>query len=223
MSTQDGAVKPVKATVIRVLIVDDHPVVRQGIRQIFSGIPDIVVAGEVSDGFSVFEKVRETSPDVVLLDLSMPRVDGLDVLKQLKRERPKLPVLVLTMHLENQFAVRSLKAGASGYLMKDSAPAELVGAIRKVVAGGRYLSVWLAERIADHFGDSEKPPHERLSDREYQILRMIAAGSSTRAISEALALSVKTVGTYRSRIFQKMGLRSTAELAAYVVRNRLAE
>jgi two-component system invasion response regulator UvrY len=209
---------------IRVLIADDHPVVREGIRTIVSASPDVTVVGDVDDGYAVFEQVRRSAPDVVLLDLSMPGIDGLDVLKQLKRERPRLPVLILTMHSEDQFAIRALKAGAAGYVMKDSAPAELVGAIRKVVAGGRHVSPWLAEKLAEQLGgDSEKRPHERLSDREYQILRMIAAGQSTREVAEALAISVKTVGTHRTRIFDKMGLKSTAELAAYVVRNRLAE
>jgi two-component system, NarL family, invasion response regulator UvrY len=211
-------------SLIRILIADDHPVVRQGIRQIVSATRDIVVADDVTDGRQVLAATRATSPDLILLDLSMPGQDGLDVLKQLKRERPKTPVLILTMHSEDQFAVRALKAGAAGYLTKDSAPDELVDAIRKVVAGGRYVSPWLAEKLVDHLGpDSEKPRHERLSDREYQILRMIAAGKSTRDISTLLSLSVKTVGTYRSRIFEKMGFRTTAEVATYVIRNRLAE
>jgi two-component system invasion response regulator UvrY len=215
---------PYTPDVIRILIADDHPVVRQGIRQIVGSTPDIVVADDVTDGRDVVSRTRRSVPDLVLLDLSMPGLDGLDVLKQLKRDRPKTPVLILTMHSENQFAVRALKAGASGYLTKDSAPTELVGAIRKVMAGGRYLSPWLAEKLADHLGpDSDRPSHEKLSDREYQILRLIASGKSTRDISTSLSLSVKTIGTYRSRIFEKMGLRTPAELAAYVVRNRLAD
>lgn len=209
---------------IRILIADDHPVVRQGIRQIVGATQDIVVAEDVTDGRKVLDAAHAVSPDLVLLDLSMPGLDGLDVLKLLRKERPKTPVLVLTMHSEDQFAVRALKAGASGYLTKDSAPDELVDAIRRVVGGGRYVSSWLAEKLVDHLGpDSERPRHERLSDREYQILRLIAAGKSTRDISALLALSVKTVGTYRSRIFEKMGFRTTAEVATYVIRNRLAE
>jgi DNA-binding NarL/FixJ family response regulator len=209
---------------IRILIADDHPVVRQGIRQIVGATHDIVVAEDVTDGRQVLDATRATSPDLILLDLSMPGLEGLDVLKLLKREQPRTPVLVLTMHSEGQFAVRALKAGAAGYLTKDSAPDELVDAIRKVVAGGRYVSTWLAEKLVDHLGpDSERPRHERLSDREYQVLRMIAAGKSTRDISTLLSLSIKTVGTYRARIFEKMGFRTTAEVATYVIRNRLAE
>jgi two-component system invasion response regulator UvrY len=209
---------------IRVLVADDHPVVRHGIRQIVADTSDIVVADDVTDGREVLDKTRSVMPDLVLLDLSMPGRDGMDILKELKRDRPKIPVLVLTMHSEDQFALRALKAGAAGYLTKESAPTELVGAIRKVAGGGHYLSTWLAEKLASHLGpDSEKPAHERLSDREYQILRMIAAGRSTREISVSLSLSVKTVGTYRGRIFEKMGLKTPAELAAYVVRNRLAD
>jgi DNA-binding NarL/FixJ family response regulator len=154
----------------------------------------------------------------------MPETSGLDLLKQLKRERPKVPVVILTMYSEHQFAIRALKAGAAGYLMKDSAPTELVGAVRKVVTGGLYLTPGVAERMAGYLTpDGDKPPHEKLSDREYQVLRMIAAGKATRAIAAELGLSVKTVSTYRARIFEKMGMKSPAELAAYVVRNRLSD
>ena len=162
--------------------------------------------------------------DIVLLDLTMPGSDGMDVLKSLRRQWPRTPVLVLTMHSEDQFAVRSLRAGASGYLTKDSAPGELVSAIRKIVGGGHYISTWVAERLAAYLGtDTEKPAHERLSDREYQVLRLIAAGRSTREIAGELSLSSKTVGTYRSRILEKMRMHSSAELTAYAVRNRLAD
>ena len=154
----------------------------------------------------------------------MPATDGLDLLKQLKRERPKIPVVILTMSSEDQFAVRALKAGAAGYLMKESAPVELVSAIRKAVAGGRYLTARVAEKLADHLAeDAEAPLHDALSDREYQVMRMIAAGKATRQIAAELALSVKTVSTYRARIFEKMRMKSPAELAAYVVRNRLSD
>jgi two-component system, NarL family, invasion response regulator UvrY len=209
----------------RVFIADDHPVVRRGIRQIVSDTHDIVVVGEATTGVETLELVGNAIPcDLVLLDLSLPDRDGLDVLKQLRREHPGLRVLVLTMHSEDQFAVRALKAGAAGYLTKDGAPAELIGAIRKIVAGGRHVNPQLAERLVAHLGpDADRPAHERLSDREYQVLRMIAAGKTTRQISAELVLSIKTVSTYRSRLLDKMDMKSAAELAAYAVRHHLAD
>jgi DNA-binding NarL/FixJ family response regulator len=210
--------------VIRIVIADDHPVVRQGIRQIVGAAGDMLVADEATDGRELLQRARRTPHDLVLLDLSMPATDGLDVLKQLKRERPKVPVVILTMSPEDEFAIRALKAGAAGYLTKEGAPIELVGAIRKAMAGGRYLSARVAEKLADHLvGNVEGSLHEGLSDREYQVMRMIAAGKPTRQIAEELALSVKTVSTYRARIFEKMRIRSPAELAAYVVRNQLSD
>ena len=209
---------------IRIVIADDHPVVRQGIRQIVGAAGDMQIADEATDGRELLQRARSTPHDLVLLDLSMPATDGLDVLKQLKRERPKVPVVILTMSPEEQFAIRALKAGAAGYLMKEGAPTELVAAIRKAVAGGRYLSAGVAEKLADHLvGNVEGPLHDGLSDREYQVMRMIAAGKPTRQIAEELALSAKTVSTYRARIFEKMRMRSPAELAAYVVRNQLSD
>ena len=209
---------------IRIVIADDHPVVRQGIRQIVGAAGDMLIADEATDGRELLQRARSTPHDLVLLDLSMPATDGLDVLKQLKRERPKVPVVILTMSPEEQFAIRALKAGAAGYLTKEGAPIELVAAIRKAVAGGRYLSARVAEKLADHLvGNTEGSLHDRLSDREYQVMRMIAAGKPTRQIAEELVLSVKTVSTYRARIFEKMRMRSPAELAAYVVRNQLSD
>jgi two-component system invasion response regulator UvrY len=210
--------------VIRIVIADDHPVVRQGIRQIVGAAGDMLIADEATDGRELLQRARSTPHDLVLLDLSMPATDGLDVLKQLKRERPKVPVVILTISPEEQFAIRALKAGAAGYLMKEGVPIELVAAIRKAVAGGRYLSARVAEKLADHLvGNVEGSLHDGLSDREYQVMRMIAAGKPTRQIAEELALSVKTVSTYRARIFEKMRMRSPAELAAYVVRNQLSD
>ena len=209
---------------IRIVIADDHPVVRRGIRQIVDAAGDMLIADEATDGRELLQRARSTPHDLVLLDLSMPATDGLDVLKQLKRERPKVPVVILTMSPEEQFAIRALKAGAAGYLMKEGAPIELVAAIRKAVAGGRYLSARVAEKLADHLvGNVEGSLHDGLSDREYQVMRMIAAGKPTRQIAEELALSVKTVSTYRARIFEKMRMRSPTELAAYVVRNQLSD
>jgi len=210
--------------VIRIVIAADHPVVRQGIRQIVGAAGDMLIADEATDGRELLQRARSTPHDLVLLDLSMPATDGLDVLKQLKRERPKVPVVILTMSPEEQCAIRALKAGAAGYLTKEGAPIELVAAIRKAVAGGRYLSARVAENLAEHLvGNVGESLHDRLSDREYQVMRMIAAGKPTRQIAEELVLSVKTVSTYRARIFEKMRMRSPAELAAYVVRNRLSD
>jgi DNA-binding NarL/FixJ family response regulator len=209
---------------IGVFIADDHPVVRQGIRQIVAATEDITVVDEATTGHEALQRLSDVQCDLVLLDLSLPDIDGLDLLKQLKREYPQRPILILTMHSEDQFALRALKAGASGYLTKESAPAELVVAVRKVVAGGRYISQRLAESLAAHLGpDAEKPVHERLSDREYQVLRLIAAGRSTRDISTQLSLSSKTVSTYRARLLDKMGMKTSAELMAYAVRHHLAD
>ena len=209
---------------IRALITDDHAVVRQGLIQILGNIPEITVAGEAISGQEVLDKVRAEAWDVVILDISMPDCSGLDILKQLKSERPKLPVLVLSMHSEDQYAVRALKAGASGYLTKDSAPDELVKAIRKVVSGGRYVGSCLAERLAFEIGaDSSKLPHETLSDREFQVLRLIASGKSVTEIAAELSLSSKTVSTYRVRLLKKMNLKTNAELMHYAMQNHLVD
>jgi two-component system invasion response regulator UvrY len=207
---------------IRVLVADDHPVVRQGLRQIVSPFPDLSVVAEATTGADVLAQMGRVACDIILLDLSMPGSYGLDVLKALRRDWPKTPVLVLTMHGEEQFAVRTLVAGASGYLTKDGAPAELVKAIRQIVRGGRYITPSVAERLVDHLGcKSERPTHELLSDREHQVLRLIAAGKTTREIAAELSLSHKTVGTYRSRMCEKLRIRSGAELMAYAIRSRL--
>lgn len=209
---------------IRALIADDHAVVRQGLKQILGDTPEMVVAGEATTGQEVLDKVRAETWDVVVLDISMPDRSGLDILKQLRSERPKLPVLVLSMHSEDQYAMRVLKAGASGYLTKDSAPDELVKAIRKVVSGGRYVSSFLAEKLAFEIGtDSSRLPHETLSDREFQVLRLIAGGKSVTEIAAELYLSVKTVSTYRARMLEKMNLATTAELIHYAMQNHLID
>ena len=209
---------------IRVLIADDHAVVQQGLKQILGDTPEMLVAGEATTGQEVLDKVRAETWDVVILDISMPDRSGLDILKQLRSERPKLPVLVLSMHSEDQYAMRVLKAGASGYLTKDSAPDELVKAVRKVVSGGRYVSAFLAEKLAFEIGtDSNRLPHETLSDREFQVLRGIAAGKSVTEIAAELYLSVKTVSTYRTRMLTKMNLETNAELIYYAIRNHLID
>ncbi len=209
---------------IRVLIADDHAVVRQGLKQILGDTPEMLAAGEATNGQEVLDKVRAEAWDVVVLDISMPDRSGLDILKQLRSERPELPVLVLSMYSEDQFAVRVLKAGASGYLTKDSAADELVKALRKVVRGGTYVSEFLAEKLAFEIGtDSNRLPHETLSDREFQVLRLIAAGKPVKKIAAELSLSVKTVSTYRARLLKKMNLTANAELIHYAIRNHLID
>lgn len=209
---------------IRVLIADDHPIVRQGIQKIVDANADMRVASEAVDAQQTLERAASDPVDLVLLDLAMPGADGLDVLKDLKRRQPQLPVLVLTMYSEEQFAIRALKAGAGGYLTKDAVPEELVRAIRTVVGGRHYISSTLGDRLATTLVEgSGSAPHENLSDREYQVFRRIAAGRTTREISADLKLSVKTVATYRGRILEKMGLRSNAELVSYAIRNGLTD
>jgi len=209
---------------VKILIADDHAIVRQGLKQIVMETPDMVVADEASNGQEVLNKVGENDYDVVVLDISMLGRSGLDVLKQLKSEIPELPVLVLSMHPEEQYAVRALKVGASGYLTKESAPDELVEAIRRVSLGRKYVTSSLAEKLAfDVEIDVEKPPHESLSDREYQVMCMIASGKMVKEIAEELFLSVKTISTYRSRILQKMKMKHNAELTRYAIQNRLVD
>ena len=209
---------------IKVAIADDHPIVRAGLKQILSEDHDIDVAGEAGDGNTLLEQVRRHEFDVVLLDLTMPGPDGLDVLKQLKIEHPKLPVIILTVHPESQYALRILRAGASGYITKESAPDELIGAIRKVHRGGKYISVSLAEKIAFALdAGTEENPHETLSDREYQVLCLLAAGNTVTEIAKELSLSVKTISTYRARILEKMMMKTNAELIHYAIHNNLIE
>jgi two-component system, NarL family, invasion response regulator UvrY len=209
---------------IKVLIADDHPIVRQGLRQILSGIPDMAVAGEAVNAQETLDQVRAGGWDVLVLDITMPDRSGFDILKELKHEQPELPVLVLTIHGEEQLAVRVLRAGASGYLTKENAPAELVKAIRKVVGGGKYISRGLAETLA--FGldtASERPRHEALSDREFQVMQMMAGGKTLAEIAGELSLSAKTVSTYRTRLLEKMNLTTNAEIIRYAIENGLIE
>ncbi len=209
---------------IRVLIADDHAIVREGLKQIIADSADFAVAGEADNGLRAIQQARTGEFDIVLLDISLPDRNGIDVLKQLKKEMPSLPVLILTMHREDQYAIRALKAGASGYLNKQSAPAELVNALREVATGRKYITAALALELANQLGsgdDSGKPPHETLSDREYQTLLMIASGKAVGEIADELALSVKTISMYRSRLLHKMKLRHNAELTHYAIRHRL--
>ena len=209
---------------IHVLIADDHAIVRQGLKQILSETEDLLVTGEADDGAEALNLARQQPWDVFLLDVSMPNRNGIDTLKQLKKEFPRLPVLILSMHPEEQYAVRALKAGASGYLTKQSAPELLVTAIRQVASGKKYLSPAVAQQLAEAISDnSDKSPHERITDREYQVLVMIAAGKTLTQIAEGLNLGVATVSTYRARLLEKMGLKSTAELIRYGLEHGLAE
>lgn len=211
-------------TKIRVLIADDHAIVRQGLRQILSETEDLLVAGEASDGVDAMHLARDQSWDVVLLDVSMPNRNGIDTLKMLKKEFPRLPVLILSMHPEEQYAVRALKSGASGYVTKQSAPEQLVTAIRQVARGQKYVSPSLALRLADVIAENnDRPAHEILSNREYQILCMIASGEPLIQIADNLNISVKTVSEYRKRMLDKMGLESNAKLIQYGLRHGLVE
>jgi two-component system, NarL family, invasion response regulator UvrY len=207
---------------IRILIADDHAVVRCGLRQVIAEESDMKVVGEAENSQELLALARSHSYDLILLDITMPGRNGLDVLRELKKEHPKSPILILSMHPEDQYAVHAFRAGAAGYLTKESATEELVGAIRKVLTGRKYVSPVLAEKLAlDLSADTEKAPHETLSAREFQILCMIGLGKSVTVIADELALSVKTVGTYRTRILEKMGMQSNAELIRYAIQNHL--
>lgn len=206
------------------LIADDHAVVRSGLKQMLSGHADLVVVGEAVDGLEVLKKLRELPCDLLLTDMAMPGRSGIELLKMVKDEHPKLAILVLSMHKEEQYAVRALKAGARGYLTKESAPDQLVTAIRKVAAGGMFISPGVAERLAlELHGNHEAEPHTLLSDREFQIFRLIVSGESLGSIAAELSLSVKTVSTHKARILQKMQMDSTAALIHYANDHGLCE
>ena len=209
---------------MRILLADDHTVVRHGLKQILAEEFKKAIFGEARNATEALDLVWKENWDVAVLDITMPGRSGLEVLREIKRSKPKLPVLVLSMHPENQFAVRVLKRGAAGYMTKESASAELVGAVRKVLAGGRYVSNSLAEKLATYLAnDNQKPPQELLSDREFQVLRLIASGKIVSEIARELSLSVKTISTYRTRILEKMGLRNNAELMHYAMQHQLVE
>jgi two-component system invasion response regulator UvrY len=209
---------------IKILIADDHAIVREGLKQILSENPDLVVVAEASTGQEVLEKISKNDLDLVVLDIAMPGRGGLDILKEIKTQRPRLSVLMLSMYPEEQYAVRVLKSGASGYLTKESAPAELVKAIRQISQGKKYISPSLAEKLAVDLEISpDRPPHETLSDREYQVMCMIASGKTLREIADGLSLSIKTISTYRSRILEKMNMKTNAELTHYAIKNRLVD
>ncbi|HSD37211.1 MAG TPA: response regulator transcription factor [Rhodocyclaceae bacterium] len=203
----------------RILVADDHTLMREGLRRIIEGTPDMLVAAEATNGHEVISHVRKGDLDLVLLDLSMPGKSGVPLIKQIKEEFPKLPVLVLTMHQEDQYAVRSIQAGASGYLTKESAGTELVTAIRRVASGRLFISPEVAEQLAMNVmpGSSKELSHKSLSDREFEVFRLMVEGASVTDVAERLKLSAKTVSTHKARILQKMNMQSLAQLVRYAV------
>ncbi len=209
---------------IRVLVADDHALVRAGLKHILGMTGEISVVGEACNGQELMAEARRTPCDIILLDIGMPGRSGLDVLKQLRVEHPGVAVLMLTMYPEEQYAVRALRAGAAGYLTKDSGPEELVSAVRKVASGGRYVSLRAAESLAFEVqGGFRHSPHEALSDRELQVLCMIARGKTVKEVASELTLSPKTVSTYRARVLAKLNLRNNSEIAYYAVKEGLVD
>ncbi|HKA42957.1 MAG TPA: response regulator transcription factor [Burkholderiales bacterium] len=209
---------------VRILIADDHPVVRHGLKQILALDPELTVVGEAKNGSEALELARRLEWDVAILDYSMPGKSGLDLLKEIKREHPNRPVLVLSMHPEDLHATRVLKAGGSGYMNKESASEELTAAIHKVVGGGKYVSPALAERLAFELGPgTQKPLHETLSDREYRVMWLLASGKQINQIAKEMFLSPNTVSTYRARILKKLNLANNAQLVHYAVKNQLVQ
>ncbi|MDQ1636787.1 MAG: hypothetical protein QOF62_126 [Pyrinomonadaceae bacterium] len=207
-----------------ILIIDDHEVVRDGVKKIFDDQPGDVTFGEANTRLEALQLVRQQDWDLVVLDLSLGDQSGLEVLKEIKELRPRLPVLILSMHSEEQYARRAFKAGASGYITKDSSRTELAKAINKVATGGRYITSALAERLVFDLGrDSDRPPHQDLSDREFEVMRLIASGKTVTEIAELLSLSDKTISTYRARLLEKMGMKTNAELTHYAIRNKLVD
>jgi two-component system, NarL family, invasion response regulator UvrY len=209
---------------IRVLIADDHAIIRHGLKQIIEESGEMRVVAEADSGIDALRKIRGNDCDVVLLDISMPDMSGIDVLKQIHAERPQLPILILSIYPEDQYATRLIKAGAAGYMTKESAPSEVVKALLRVAGGKKYISAAVAEILANDLGTAEERlPHQILSDREYQIFLLLASAKTVSEIAGTLALSVKTVSTYRGRILEKMHLNNNAELMRYAVDNHLAQ
>ena len=206
---------------IKIIIADDHPLFRRGLKHALEETNDIQVIGESSNGEDLLSLIKDCIPEIILLDISMPGKSGLDLLKQLKSEHPKLPILILSVYPEEQYAVRFLKAGASGYLTKESAAEKLAEAIRKIVGGGKYASPEVIEKLAFDFSNSDKAPHETLSDREFQVFGMISIGKSLTEIGVELSLSVKTISTHRTRILEKMKMKKNAELIRYAITRNL--
>ena len=207
---------------IKILIADDHAIVRGGLKQIIATTDDIVVTGEAAQGSEVVDKLRICEVDLLLLDMTMPGISGVELIRRVRVEQPALPVLVLSIHNEAQVVSRALRAGATGYVTKDSDPDVLLAAIRKLAAGGRFIDPKLVDAIIFETHSGDAPPHEVLSDREFQVLQMLAAGTSINEIAETLALSAKTISTHKMRLMQKLGLANNAELILYTVRHGLA-
>jgi two-component system invasion response regulator UvrY len=209
---------------IKVLIADDHAVVRRGLRQILSEVPDIFVGAEAANAQEVRDRVRAERFDVIILDINMPGASGIELLGELRRDHPTTRVLILTVSPEDQYAVRAIKAGAAGFLTKESAPEKLIEAVKKLASGGRYVSPELAEALASLFaGEGSGAPHERLSDREFEVLKMLSSGKTVSQVALELGLSVKTVSTHRTRILKKMDMHTNAELTHYAMKNRLVD
>lgn len=209
---------------IKLLIADDHPIVREGLKQIIRNAPDIVISGEANDGIEVLNEIKKENYDVILLDISMPRKNGIEILNEIRKEKIKSRILILSIHPEEQYAMRALKAGAYGYLTKDNVPNELISAIRKVSMGEKYISLSLADKLVDALKDGfDNHPHEALSNREYQVMLLLASGKSIQEIAKELFLSVKTVSTYKTRILEKMKMKNTFEIIYYAIKNRLIE
>ena len=209
---------------VRIVLADDHAIVREGLKRIVSDVADFTVAGEAADGTEVMRIVRSLDFDVLLLDLSMPGRSGMELIKLVKAEKPRLRILVLSMHQEMQYAVRAIKSGASGYLTKESAPAQLEQAIRKIAGGGAYISAEVAEQLAlGAMPGSDAPPHESLSDREFEVFRLLVAGDAVSDIAAKLNLSVKTVSTHKSNLMQKLGLTNATDLVRYALKHGLAD
>jgi two-component system, NarL family, invasion response regulator UvrY len=209
---------------IRVIVADDHPILRAGLVSVLNASSDLRVVAEAGNGAEVLRSIREVTFDVLLLDVSMPGKSGLDLMRQIRKDNPRLPILIVSSHPEDQYALRAIKAGASGYVTKMSAPADLVTAVRTVSNGRKFITPALAELLADHI---ERPddatPHEGLSDREFQTMKMIAAGHSLTEIADVLCISVKTVSVYRSRLLEKVRMKSNVELTRYVVEHGLTD
>lgn len=210
---------------MRIIIADDHALIRKGLKEILQQVEGLLLLDEAQNGSELLLKIEENDYDIIVLDISMPGKSGLDILKDLRNIKPEIPVLILSVYPEEQYAIRVLKAGAAGYLTKDSAPDELVSAIKKIVNGGKYISASLAEMLASEVkgGGVIKQPHENLSDREFQVMKMLAVGKTIKEISEELFLSPKTVSTYRTRIYVKMKFDSKAELTGYAMKNGLVD